>query len=157
MFPFTKLNFPASKFRLKEENGKMWIFDDARKKYYQITPEEWVRQNCIHFLRDQKHFPISLISVERSINMNGQKLRYDLVGFSKKAKPVLLVECKAPEVKITQQTFDQIAVYNLELKVPFLMVTNGLEHYYCRMDFEKNRYLFLEELPEFPVMNLAIE
>ena len=157
MIPFTRLNFPASKFKLKEEDGKMLIFDDVRRKYFQITPEEWVRQNCIHFLRDQKHFPVNLLSVERGIKMNGQVLRYDLVGYSKKAKPVLLVECKAPEVKITQQTFDQIAVYNLELKVPFLMVTNGLDHFFCQMDFDNNRYLFLKDLPEFPSMNLTVK
>ena len=153
MIPFTRLNFPASKFKLKEEEGKMLIFDDVRKKYFQITPEEWVRQNCIHFLRDQKYYPISLLSVERGIKMNGQTLRYDLVGYSKKATPLLLVECKAPEVKITQLTFDQIAVYNLELKVPYLMVTNGLDHYFCQMDFENNCYLFLKDLPEFLAMN----
>lgn len=144
-----ELNFPNSKFKLKEEDGKLFIFDDARKKFVMLTPEEWVRQNCLHYLRDQKRYPISLLAVEKGIKINNQNLRYDIVAYSKNTKPILLVECKAPEVKISQLAFDQIAVYNLELKVPFLMVTNGLQHFCCVSDFENARYNFLKEVPEF--------
>jgi hypothetical protein len=147
------LNFPRFSFKLKEDNGKLFIFDPARRKYVALTPEEWVRQNCLLYLRDVKKYPVSLISVERAINLNGQSLRYDLVAYSKQAKPLLLVECKAPEVEISQKTFDQIVVYNLELNVPFLMVTNGLSHYICKADFEQKRFDFLRDLPTFSEMN----
>jgi hypothetical protein len=144
-----KLNYPISKFKLKQENGKMFIFDDSRKKYVSLTPEEWVRQNCMHYLRDQKGFPISLLAVEKGFSLNGVTLRYDLVAYSTLAKPLLLVECKAPGVDISQKTFDQIAVYNLELNVPYLLVTNGLAHFCCVADFENKNFRFLKELPNF--------
>ena len=144
-----QLNFPFSKFKIKEENGKLSIFDDSRKKYIVLTPEEWVRQNCLHYLRDHKRYPISLLAVEKGIKLNTLNLRYDIVAYSKKAKPVLLVECKAPDVKISQSTFDQIATYNLELKVPLLLLTNGLQHYCCMVDFENKKYRFLEEVPAY--------
>jgi hypothetical protein len=144
-----ELNFPRFTFKLKEEEGKLTIHDSVRRKFVALTPEEWVRQHCILFLRDCKKFPISLIMAERAFNVNGQSLRYDLVAYSKKAQPLLLVECKAPEVEITQKTFDQIAVYNLSLEVPFLMVTNGLQHFYCMVDFESRKYIFIRELPMY--------
>lgn len=144
-----QLNFPSSKFKLKESDGKLFIFDDARKKYFVLTPEEWVRQNCLHYLRDTKGFPISLLAVEKGIKINNQNLRYDIVAYSKNAKPILLVECKAPEIKISQSTFDQIAAYNIKLDVPFLMVTNGIQHYCCISNSKEARYDFLKEVPEF--------
>jgi hypothetical protein len=143
------LCFPPSNFKLKEEGDKLFIFDHSRRKFVLLTPEEWVRQNCLHFLRDHKNFPISLLSVERSFKLNNLVLRYDIVAYSKKAEPVLLVECKAPDVKITQQTFDQIAVYNLELKVPYLLITNGIEIFCCSIDFDHSRFLFLKEVPDY--------
>lgn len=151
---FPRLNFPESKFKLKEEGGKLYILDPSRRKYIMLTPEEWVRQNCLHYLRDVKKYPISLLAVEKGIRINNQNLRYDIVAYNKKAKPILLVECKAPEVKIDQTTFDQIAVYNLELNVPFLLVTNGIDHYCCVADFENKRYQFLKEVPMFTEANL---
>lgn len=144
-----RLNFPESNFRLKEAGDKLMIFDEARRRYVVLTPEEWVRQNCLHYLRSRKRYPISLLAVEKGIKINNQLLRYDLVAYSKKGQPVLLVECKAPDVKISQSTFDQIAVYNLQLKVPYLMLTNGLQHFCCVADFENARYEFLREIPEF--------
>jgi len=114
-----------------------------------LTSEEWVRQNCLQFLHNHKNFPISLLSVEKSFKLNNMVLRYDIVAYSKKAEPVLLVECKAPDVKITQQTFDQIAVYNLELKVPYLLVTNGIDIFCCSIDFDNSKFLFLKEIPDF--------
>lgn len=125
------------------------MLDVVRRKYVVLTPEEWVRQHCIHYLRDVKKFPVSLMSVERGFRTNTLNLRYDLAAFNKKAEAVLLVECKAPDVTIDQHTFDQIAAYNLELKVPYLMVSNGLKHYCCVMDFEEKRYHFLKEIPAF--------
>lgn len=144
-----QLNFPASNFKLKDQDGKLYILDPVRRKYVMLTPEEWVRQNCLHYLRDVKKYPVSLLSVERGFKVNNLNLRYDLVAFNKQAKPILLVECKAPDVKIDQTTFNQIAAYNLELNVPYLMVTNGLEHYCCVADFENKRFQFLKEVPMF--------
>lgn len=149
-----ELNFPFSKFKIKEEKAKLHIFDDARKKFVSLTPEEWVRQNCLHYLRDHKNFPISLLAVEKGISVNNQNLRYDIVAYSKKAKPILLVECKAPDIKISQLTFDQIVVYNLELNVPFLLITNGLQHFCCIADFEEKRFKFLTEIPDFGSIKL---
>lgn len=153
-FDFKQLNFPYSKFRIEERNGKLFIFDDARRRFVTLTPEEWVRQNCLHFLRDTKNFPIGLMAVEKGIKLNNQNLRYDIVVYSKKSSPILLIECKAPEVVITQATFDQIAVYNISLKVPYLMVTNGLKHYFCLVDFSLKRYHFISEIPDFNEISL---
>lgn len=147
------LNFPKADFKLKEQEGKLFILDVVRRKYVVLTPEEWVRQHCIHYLRDVKKFPVSLMSVERGFRTNTLNLRYDLAAFNKKAEAVLLVECKAPEVNIDQQTFDQIAAYNLELKVPYLMVTNGIKHFCCVMDFAAKRYQFLKDIPMFSTMS----
>ena len=147
------LQFPISNFKLKEQDGKLYILDVARKKYVILTPEEWVRQHCVHYLRDVNKYPISLLAVERGFRVNNLNLRYDIVAYNKQAKPVLLVECKAPDVKIDQTTFDQIAAYNLELKVPYLMVTNGMQHFYCVMDFENRKYQFLKEVPGFSEVN----
>jgi hypothetical protein len=144
-----KLCFPASNFKLKQEEDKLFIFDQSRRKFVLLTSEEWVRQNCLQFLHNQKNYPISLLSVEKSFKLNNLVLRYDIVAYSKKANPVLLVECKAPEVKITQQTFDQIAVYNLELKVPYLLVTNGIDLFCCSVDFENSKFFFLKEIPDY--------
>lgn len=153
-FNLPGLIFPPSNFKIKEEKEKLFILDPSRKKYVLLTPEEWVRQNCLHYLRDHKGFPISYLAVERSFNLNNQILRYDIVAYSKEAKPLLLVECKAPEVKISQKTFDQVAVYNLKLKVPYLILTNGLELYCCVADFQNSKYIFLKEIPDFKTISL---
>jgi hypothetical protein len=148
-----KLRFPVSTFKLKQVGDKMYIFDQSRRKFVLLTSEEWVRQNCLHFLSNHKNFPMNLLSVEKSFKLNNLVLRYDIVAYSKSAKPVLLVECKAPEVKITQQTFDQIAVYNLELKVPYLIVTNGIDLFCCSVDFDNSRFVFLKEIPDYKIIN----
>jgi hypothetical protein len=148
-----KLCFPASHFKLKEEGDKLFIFDQSRRKYVLLTSEEWVRQNCLHFLHEQKNYPMNLLSVEKSFKLNNLILRYDIVAWSKNAEPVLLVECKAPEVKISQQTFDQIAVYNLQLKIPYLLVTNGIVLFCCTIDFDHSSFHFLNEIPDYKIMN----
>lgn len=144
-----KLNFPKYSFRFKNSENKTYIFDVIRKKFLLLTPEEWVRQHVVNFLIEEKNYPKSLINVEKLVKVNGINKRYDVVVFRNDGSIFLLVECKAPEVKITQQTFDQIAQYNLVLKAENLMVTNGLNHYFCKMDFENERYIFLKELPLF--------
>ena len=144
-----KLNFPVYSFRFKNSENKVAIFDDIRKKFILLTPEEWVRQHVVQFLLLDKKYPKSYINVEKLIKINNLNKRYDLVVFQPNGEIFLLIECKAPEVSISQQTFDQIARYNLVLKAKYLMVTNGLNHYFCQMDFENEKYVFLKELPEY--------
>ncbi|WP_264520988.1 type I restriction enzyme HsdR N-terminal domain-containing protein [Flavobacterium sp. N1994] len=144
-----KLNFPSYSFRFKNSENKVAIFDEIRKKFILLTPEEWVRQHTVQFLLQDKNYPKSYLNVEKLIKVNDLKKRYDVVVFQPDGGIYLLIECKAPEVKITQDTFDQIARYNLTLKATYLMVTNGLNHYFCQMDFEKETYIFLKELPNF--------
>ena len=143
------LNFPTYSFRFKNSENKVSIFDEIRKKFILLTPEEWVRQHVIHFLLQDKNYPKSYINVEKLIKINDLSKRYDGVVFQPNGEIFLLIECKAPEVAISQQTFDQIARYNLVLKAKYLMVTNGLNHYFCQMDFENEKYVFLKELPEY--------
>jgi len=143
-----QLNLPFYNITLKEENGKHFIFDDIRKKYLSLTPEEWVRQNFVKYLVSEKNVPASLVVIEKGLKLNELSKRADVLIY-KDSSPILLVECKAPKVKITQDTFDQISRYNLTFKVPYLIVTNGLNHYCCQIDFVKNSYIFLEEIPDF--------
>ncbi|MEZ4787820.1 MAG: type I restriction enzyme HsdR N-terminal domain-containing protein [Flavobacterium haoranii] len=143
-----KLNFSNYSFRFKNSENKTYIFDIIRKKFLLLTPEEWVRQHVLNYLIEDLKYPKSLINVEKLVNVNGLKRRYDIVVFKSDGSLFLLVECKAPEVQITQGTFDQIAQYNFVLKAENLMITNGLNHYFCQMDFENEKYVFLKELPK---------
>ena len=143
------MNFPVYSFRFKNSENKVSIFDEIRKKFILLTPEEWVRQHVVQFLLQDKKYPKSYINVEKLIKINDLSKRYDGVVFQPNGDIFLLIECKACEVPISQQTFDQIARYNLVLKAKYLMVTNGLNHYFCQMDFENEKYVFLRELPEY--------
>jgi predicted type IV restriction endonuclease len=144
-----KLNFPFYSFRFKNSENKVSIFDEIRKKFIILTPEEWVRQHVVQFLLDEKKYPKSLINVEKVLKVNGLRKRYDVVVFNSDGSIFILIECKAPEIKISQATFDQIARYNMTMNSDFLMVTNGLNHYFCQMDFENEKYTFLENLPNY--------
>lgn len=144
-----KLNFKTYSFRIKKTDNKIFIFDEIRKKFVVLQPEEWVRQHVIRFLIEEKQMPKSLINVEKEITINGLAKRYDVVVFSKNGDILLVVECKAPTVQISQSVFDQIARYNLMLKSEILMVTNGINHYFCQVDYQKGKYVFLQELPEY--------
>ena len=144
-----ELNFPSYSFRLKSSENKTLIFDIIRKKYVVLTPEEWVRQHTVQFLIQEKNYPISLINVEKELIFNDLKKRYDVVIFNSDGSIFLVVECKRSAIKIQQNTFDQIARYNMVLKAKYLMVTNGLDHYYCTMDYEAKQYHFLREIPDY--------
>ena len=144
-----KLNFPTYTFRFKNSENKRLIFDQIRKIFVVFQPEEWVRQNCIQYLIQEKKYPISLINVEKELKLNNLKKRYDIVVFNSDGTIHLIVECKSPKININQSTFDQIARYNMTLKASYLMVTNGINHYYCQMDFEEERYQFLKDIPEY--------
>lgn len=144
-----KLNFPSYNFRFKNKENKTLIFDEIRKKFVVLQPEEWVRQHCVRYLIEHKKYPRSLINVEKEIKINDLKKRYDIVIFNRDGSIFLVVECKAPHIKITQTTFDQIARYNLKLNARFLMVTNGNNHYFCTLDVDKNCFNFLKDIPTF--------
>ena len=143
------LNLPTYNFKLKNSQNKTLIFDKLRKKYIVLTPEEWVRQHFVHFLIEEKKYPESLIAIEKQLTINTLKKRTDILIFNTDGKPEIIVECKAPSIKISQKTFDQIARYNLQLKAKFLIVTNGLTHFYCKMDLKNKTYIFLKELPDY--------
>lgn len=130
----------------------MFIFDDFRKKNIRLTPEEWVRQNILRFLMEEKGVPRSLISIESGVKINRLSRRYDAVICGRQGEPLVLVECKAPSVNIQQTTFDQIIAYNRSLKATYLLVTNGLKHYFCKIDKEQHKYIFLEDIPAFDTL-----
>ncbi len=148
-----KLNFPEYSFRTKNSENKHYVFDEIRKKFIVLTPEEWVRIHVVRFLLEVKKYPKSWINVEKKIEINGLTKRYDVVVFQPDGSIFILVECKQPKVEISQATFDQIARYNMTLKANYLMVTNGLNHYFCKMDFDKEQYVFLNELPIYQANN----
>lgn len=144
-----QLQFPKYEFRFKSNENKSLIFDVVRKKFVVLQPEEWVRQHVLQFLLKAKGYPLSLINVEKQLVLNNTKKRYDIVVFNSDGSIHLIVECKAPKVAITQATFDQIARYNMVVDATYLMVTNGLQHYYCQVNSEAKEYEFLPELPAY--------
>ena len=143
------LSLPIYKLKLKKVEEKTHIFDEVRKKYLLLNPEEWVRQNFIHYLNKEKKYPLGLMGVEQMVKYNSLKTRADIVIYNLEGKPNVIVECKSPEVKITQDTFNQIAKYNSQLKVKYLIVTNGMKHFCCQMDYVNNKITFLEDLPDY--------
>ncbi|MGY3795366.1 type I restriction enzyme HsdR N-terminal domain-containing protein [Aquimarina sp. 433] len=144
-----KLNFPAYQFRFKSSENKISIFDRIRKKFIILNPEEWVRQHTIQYLIENKKYPESLINVEKLIKVNDLNKRYDIIIFNPDGSIYLIIECKSPTVKITQHVFDQIARYNLALNAEYLMITNGMNHYYCQLDYVEKRYSFLKDIPDY--------
>ena len=144
-----QLNLPHYKFKIKNKENKPFIFDIVRKKYVALSPEEWVRQHIVHFLVEEKKYPISLIAIEKKILVNSLTKRPDILIFGKNGTSFIIVECKSAQIPLNQNVFDQIARYNLALNATFLMVSNGLEHYYCSMDHKNEQYSFLEELPDY--------
>ena len=143
------LQLPPYPFKITDQNGQLTLFDAIRKKNIVLTPEEWVRQHFVQYLINQKHYPKTLIKLEGGHKLYGMAKRSDIVVYNSRGEKILLVECKAPSVSIDQKTFDQVASYNMVHKVKLLAVTNGLQHYYCRIDFENQAYKFIEELPDY--------
>jgi len=148
-----KINFPDYEFRFKSNENKTLIFDIIRKKFMILTPEEWVRQHVIRFLVSELNYPQSLINIEKQLTLHNTKKRYDIVVYNPDGSINVIVECKAPTIAIDQKVFDQIARYNFVLNASFLMVTNGIEHYYCSMDYQQEKYVFLKKLPSYSKMN----
>ena len=144
-----KLSFPNYEFRLKKIDEKRFIFDEIRKKYIELTSEEWVRQNCIKFLINEKKYKSQLIAVEKKISLNNLTKRFDIIAYDNNGDPNLLVECKAPNIAIRQETFDQILSYNRVINSKYLMITNGIIHYYCKIDNIDNKINFLKDIPNY--------
>ena len=142
-----KLAFQAYSLVIKNSENKRYIFDPIRKKFVILTPEEWVRQHVVRFLLDDKKAPKSWINVEKQFTLARLQKRFDVIVFSADGSVQLLVECKAPTVSITQITFDQIARYNMSFNSQYLMVTNGLNHYYCSFNHQDQQYHFCKDLP----------
>lgn len=142
------LNLPEYKFRLKEEDNTVFILDKLRKKYLVLTPEEWVRQNIIQYLIHEKGFPAGLISSEAGLKVNMLKRRYDVLVYSKDRSPLMLVECKAPDVAITQKVIDQIVAYNSKILAPYMLISNGMQHFFLKRNNE-GVFLFKPQLPEY--------
>jgi hypothetical protein len=144
-----QLNLPEYAFRIKSEDGKTMIFDAIRRKFVALTPEEWVRQNFIEYLKTEKNYPASLMAVEKQITINQMLRRFDLLVYSRTHQPCLIAEFKAPDVKITQDVFDQVVRYNMALKVAGIIVSNGLQHFACKMDYANNSFSYLREIPGY--------
>lgn len=148
-----QLNLPLSDARIREgETGKREIYDEIRKKYVRLTPEEWVRQHFLYYMINHLGYPASLIVVEAAILCNGMKKRFDILAYLSNGNPNLVVECKAPSVEITQAVFDQVAMYNMTLSVEYLVVTNGLTHYACKINHEVKTYAFLQDMPTYELL-----
>jgi hypothetical protein len=139
---------PPFEVQLSQSDKKTLIYDEIRKKNVVLTPEEWVRQHFIHFLLNYHNYSKNYIKLEKQIKVNNRTKRFDALVYNKDGTPEVLIECKAPEVEISQSTFAQIATYNMTLRVPYLIVTNGLKHFICKIDFETNSYEYLEDIPK---------
>lgn len=145
-----KLHFPEYKFTLRRDTSggqSLKIFDTIRGKYVSLTPEEWVRQHIVQFLVHDRNVPKTLVGIEKRVVVNGLERRCDVIVYSKQHKPLMLIECKAPSVKVSQEVFDQAARYNMTLDVHYFVLSNGYETYCCQLDHAAQSYLFLEEVP----------
>lgn len=145
-----QLNLPEYKFRtIRNQSGKVKIFDEFRKKFLILTPEEWVRQNFLMYLTKEKKYPVSLIAIEKGIKVIGMQKRFDAVVHDRQGKPIVLIEFKAPEIKIDQKVMEQLSRYNLNLSVDYLIASNGLTHYCCVINKKLGEIRFLENIPSF--------
>lgn len=147
------LNLPTYLFNIKSEGGRKFILDTIRRKYVALTPEEWVRQNFIRYLNEEKQYPLTLMSIESSFVLYKVNKRSDILLYDRKGKPLVLVECKSPEIKISKEVFDQIIRYNLNYKLAYLIVTNGLQHFCCHLNHQQLSTEFLKEIPNFSAIN----
>jgi hypothetical protein len=142
-----ELNLPQYSFKITGSEGNEMILDQIRRKYVRLTPEEWVRQNFVHYLISEGKYPPGLIGIEIMFSLNKLKRRVDILIHDRQGRPVMIVECKEPDVKIDEKVFDQIVTYNMALKVPYIVVTNGIDHYACKVDHVENTWKFLMVIP----------
>ena len=144
-----QLNLPPYPFRFRKTNGQDEIFDKTRRRYVSLTAEEWVRQHFLMYLHLHLGYPLSTMAVEKSIKVNRMPRRFDIVVYIRSGKPGMLVECKAPEIELTQDVLDQAGRYNLSLNVPYIIITNGMKHLCCRFDEQERSWKFLEMIPRY--------
>ncbi|TKC10877.1 type I restriction enzyme HsdR N-terminal domain-containing protein [Pedobacter polaris] len=149
MFNPTPLNLPNHPFKITQRDDLYFIFDEIRKKHLVLTPEEWVRQHFIRYLLKEKGFPSALLQIEGGLSLNQTRKRSDILVYDNVGEKIMVIECKAPSIAITQATFDQAARYNSVYKARWLAVTNGLNHYYAKIDHTNGKFLFVEELPSY--------
>jgi hypothetical protein len=148
-----EINLPRYEIKFREQCGKRQIFDFLRRKYVALTPEEWVRQHFVHYLVSQKGYPKGLLANEVELVVGKKKLRCDTLLYNRVLKPQMIIEYKSPEIELTQRVFNQITVYNFLLHVEYLIVSNGRQHYCCRMDYDQRSYQFLRDIPDYAVLN----
>ena len=144
-----ELNLPPAELNIREENGKTYVFDRLRKQFVRLTPEEFVRQRFVSYLITYKKYPQFRLANEIGIELGNVKKRCDTVLYDEYLQPLMIIEYKAPSVPVRQNTFDQITRYNMRLNVPWLIVSNGIQHYCCRIDYEKREYCFFKDIPEY--------
>jgi hypothetical protein len=144
-----ELNLPKYEIQLRGTREKPEIFDFLRRRYVKLTPEEWVRQHFVHWLVEHKGYPKGLLGNEIELQVGEKKLRCDSILYDSNAHPVMIIEYKAPTIALSQKVFDQISAYNLLLHVDYLVMSNGIEHYCCQMDYERNCYYFLQDIPDY--------
>ena len=144
-----EINLPPYEIKLREQNGKRQIFDSLRRRYVALTPEEWVRQHFVHFLIEHKGYPKGLLANEVELHIGEKKLRCDSLLYNKDLQPQMIIEYKAPHIELTQRVFDQITAYNFLLHVDYLIISNGLQHYCCRMNYDNREYSFLRNIPDY--------
>lgn len=149
-----QLNLPTFNLQLRSTRTRPEIYDFLRRRYVKLTPEEWVRQHFVHWLIEEKGYPQGLLGNEIALQCGTKRLRCDTILYDRQLHPVAIIEYKAPTVALSQKVFDQIATYNILLHVDFLMVSNGLQHVCCRMDYANNRYVFLPDIPDYQGISL---
>lgn len=148
-----QLNLPSFAYKIRlNDQGKKEIFDSFRRKYLVLTPEEWVRQHFLHFLVNEKKFPAMLIAIEKGIIVNGMKKRFDAVAYDLSGQPLVLMEFKSPEIKLSQKVLEQIGRYNIHLNVRYLMISNGIQHFSCELDYLTNNFHFHDHIPMFDAL-----
>ncbi len=145
------LNLPSFDIKIRREGNRAVVLDPLRRRWVALTPEEWVRQHFVNLLVSEKHYPATLVANEVQLSVGEKVMRADTVVYDRTLRPRMIVEYKAPTVAITQKVFDQISVYNLLLRVDYLAVSNGRQHYVCRMDYDNEKYSFLEDLPDYDI------
>lgn len=152
-----QLNLPAYDYELRNHNGRVVILDPIRKRFVTLTPEEWVRQHFVQYMMSHLNVPRGLIDIEVSIPIRERQYRADIVVYNRQVVPILVVECKRSSVQLGQDVFNQVGYYNIGLKVPYLVVTNGMQHYCCQVDQSLQSYHFLDQIPSFETMIVSIE
>lgn len=145
------LNLPSFDIKIRREGNRAVVLDPLRRRWVALTPEEWVRQHFVNLLVSEKHYPATLVANEVQLSVGEKVMRADTVVYDRTLRPRMIVEYKAPTVAITQKVFDQISAYNLLLRVDYLAVSNGHQHYVCRMDYDNNNYLFIENIPDYDI------